>query len=384
MRRRHERRFAALKFSAVPAAVLMLCWAFSLTELNAFLFSSTRQAATSMPILAKYTRAQRSDRLLSASAQDDSVAEAAPAEAAVVEEEDESQHVLAELLDLAAQRPEDLEARVEEVFADIAPEDLSELHLKLSADSDKAAAQAVSAAIQVAVQGRMRSAKTVLEDLIATADGDVNIRIRKALKAQESPLPMLMVLQLSMGQAQTDGDAEKLRVLMHIHTVINEELEKKVSRVRSLLNKILRIEDVNIRDNLLRHHLTPTEVPGAPDFDDDDDDSSSGKLMAALVTPSRLASAMCQLVSDVDRQMVAVVGQAAEDRFKSMDRIRQVAKEARLVIGDVYGEGEMNTFGADLTPAFHILMAHKANQATAAAAAKAQESAEAEAAQTSK
>lgn len=43
-----------------------------------------------------------------------------------------------------------------------------------------------------------------------------------------------------------------------------------------------------------------------------------------------------------------------------MDRIREVAKAARVIIGEVYGQGAMDSFGADLTPAFHTLMSYKA------------------------
>lgn len=72
------------------------------------------------------------------------------------------------------------------------------------------------------------------------------------LKKVESPLPVLMVLQLNIASAQEKADGDTLRVLMHISTVMQEELEKKASRVRAMLNKLLRIEDPNIRENILR------------------------------------------------------------------------------------------------------------------------------------
>merc|ERR1712032_1520034 len=192
------------------------------------------------------------------------------------------------------------------------------------------------------------------------ANSDINIGIHKCLKQAESPLPLLMVLQLNIAQAQKDGDDEKLRAFMHIYTVMNEEMEKKVSRVRALLNKLLRMEDARIRANILRHHLGPTEVAAAPSpFDDEE---AQPQLVAALVPPGRLASAISNLVVDVDRQMKASLGEGDEARFETLERIRTVAKEARLVIGELYGDGEMNKFGADLTPAFNTLMVYKAAQ----------------------
>jgi len=223
-------------------------------------------------------------------------------------------------------------------------------------DSASERAMAVAAGIQSALDQRMTAAKDAIEDLIENSSGNVNAGIRRCLKSQESPLPILIVLQLNIEQAKSDNDEEKLRALLHINTVINEELEKKVSRVRGLLNKLLRMDDADIRGNLLRHHLTPVQVGVGPD-----DEDGAPQLSAALVPPGRLASAISQLVSDVDRQLRVAVGEADESRFDMIERIRLVAKEARSVIGDIYGEAEMNTFGADLTPAFTALMSHKAS-----------------------
>ena len=259
--------------------------------------------------------------------------------------------LLPELLELGAEGGSALEARIEEVFSQVSPDDLSALRMKVSDPEapDHAAAQRVGDAIQVAMTRRLTDAKDVLEDLINKADGDVNLLIRKMLKSVESPLPVLMVLQLNIVEAQQNADGERLRVLMHISTVMQEELEKKASRVRGMLNKLLRIEDEQIRNNILRDQLTPVEVAGG-----------GSSLMAAMVPPERLAPAIASLVQEVDRQMVAVLGPDDESRYETMERIREVAKQARIIIGEVYGQGMMDTFSADLTPAFHTLMSYKA------------------------
>lgn len=123
------------------------------------------------------------------------------------------------------------------------------------------------------------------------------------LKKVESPLPVLMVLQLNIASAQEKADGDTLRVLMHISTVMQEELEKKASRVRAMLNKLLRIEDPNIRENILRDQLTPVDIAGG------------GDLMAAQVPPDRLAPAIATLINEVDKQMVAVLGPDDEGRY---------------------------------------------------------------------
>ena len=288
---------------------------------------------------------------------------------AAVEGADES--LLPELLDLAADGGSALEERLEEVFAQVSPDDLASLRMKVADPqaADHLAAQRLGDAIQMAMTRRLTDAKNVLEELIQEADGDVNLKIRKMLKSVESPLPILMVLQLNIGEAQASADGERLQVLMHISTVMQEELEKKSSRVRGMLNKLLRIEDENIRNNILRDQLTPVEVAGAPE--------GGTPLMAAMVPPDRLAPAIASLVQEVDRQMVAVLGPDDEGRYETMDRIRQVAKQARLIIGEVYGQGLMDTFSADLTPAFHTLMSYKARNRPDAGATATEEVSEA-------
>ena len=42
-------------------------------------------------------------------------------------------------------------------------------------------------------------------------------------------------------------------------------------------------------------------------------------------------------------------GEDDEGRYETMERIREVAKQARIIIGEVYGQGVMDTFSADLT-----------------------------------
>lgn len=286
--------------------------------------------------------------------------------------------MLTELLQLARDpaREAELAERVDADIGRFLPEDMTELRMMVSnPDPEQAAgAKAVANALEGAIGRRMENAKKVLEDMINSSvnaeRGDIDVRIRKCLKDQDSPLPLLMVLQLNIAQAQNDGDEDKLRAMLHVYTVMNEELEKKVSRVRALVNKLMRMEDANIRANLLRHHLTPMEV--APSSDPD----GPPGLMAAMVPPNRLAMGISELVQNVDRSLKAIVGEDEEARFEMIERIRQVAKEARAIIGEVYSEGQMNTFSADLTPAFTALMAYKARlrdqqQAAAAAAAPA-------------
>jgi len=295
--------------------------------------------------------------------------------AAAASEPDAPTSVMQELLALAreAEAPgaptsswDALLARVNEDLAKISPEAITELQMELSqkAASDapelSSGTETLVKAIQTAVESRMAAAKEDLERLIENNSGNVNKDVQKVLKRQESPLPLLMVLRLNIEQAQRDGDEDKVRACMHINTVVNEELEKKAPRVGGMLNRLLRMEDAGIRQNILRHHLTPVEV-GVVAGDDD-----TPGLMAAPVPPSRLADAISDLVTNINLQLKVGGGDVDEMRFDTIDRVREIAKEARFVIHELYGEGAMNDFGAALTPAFRELMAHKAKVEKAA------------------
>lgn len=288
---------------------------------------------------------------------------------------DEQAAFLPQLLELAVSNKEELEAFVDGNMGKITPEDLSALQSELERDPVGPAVD-VSAAIQVAVNERMTAARVEVEELINNNSGDVNAKIKATLKKQETPLPLLMVLQMNIAQCRNTGEEDKLRAFLHINTIINEELEKKVSRVRGMINRLMRMDDANIRDNILRHNLAPLPVAGGADADFDDEPDAAPQLAAALVPPPRLASAISDLCGEVNRQMRSAGPEADEAFFETLERIRTIAKEARLVIGDLYGPAEMNSFGADLTPAFNSLMVYKqaaerqaAEEAEAAASA---------------
>ena len=89
----------------------------------------------------------------------------------------EAPSLLPELLALAEQDG-DVSQRVEEVFAEVSPEDLSALRLLVSDPEaeEHAAAQRVGDAIQLAMTKRLTEAKQVVEELIRTADGDINLQ----------------------------------------------------------------------------------------------------------------------------------------------------------------------------------------------------------------
>mmetsp|Transcript_40174 Transcript_40174/g.92339 ORF Transcript_40174/g.92339 Transcript_40174/m.92339 type:complete len:367 (+) Transcript_40174:47-1147(+) len=291
--------------------------------------------------------------------------------------------ILPELLEIAAKddRREEVMQMVDEELARLYPEDMMQLQVLMS-DADSAAAT-IAEAVQKAVARRMDDAGGTLQALLSgTAEiNEVNAEIKKMLRNSESPMPLLTVLQLNIVEAQEAGDEAKMRALMHINTLINEELEKKAPRVAGMLNKLLRMDDASIRSNILRHHLEPKEVAAAMDFDgaEDEGGKEAGQpLMAAMVRPMQLVEGITQMVDNVDTQFRVAGAEADEVRYETLEKMREVAKEARAVIGELYGDAEMENFSVELTPAFRKLMAWKATQAQDAEEVETKEGAQAE------
>ena len=60
-----------------------------------------------------------------------------------------------------------------------------------------------------------------------------------------------------MADAKEAEDEETLRILTHVHTRLQEELEKKTEPALALLHKLTRTSAAPIRGNILRHNLVP-------------------------------------------------------------------------------------------------------------------------------
>lgn len=286
-------------------------------------------------------------------------------------EAEEAEGPLPGLLELAASGDKAaLEAAVEENFASLGPEQIAQLQVRVAEDTSPLnPANAVGDALQKCMERRMESSKELIMELLDHKKMNIMGDVQRVLKKADNPLPLLMVLQINIQQAKDEGDEDKLRALMHIYTVMNEEMEKKVSKVQALLNKLLRMEDPNVRENILRHHLQLAEVAAPPGLDDFDDEPNTPTLSAALVPPERLAKGIADLVAKVDQSLQAALGEDNSERFETLEKIRQVSKDARRIVGDIYGDGEMDSFSADLTPTFQTLMAHKMTLSPGEAAA---------------
>jgi len=240
------------------------------------------------------------------------------------------------------------------VFADDGGDDLTEEQRKQLETVGKVL-------VQVLDEG-LKSGKELLSTLLESGEvRKLDGEIGKSLREGRLDMAFFTVLNMNIGDAadeakklqeeagideseepvQTMGDAagaSRYQILKHIYTRCQEEVEKSVSPGTGLLNKLLRTEVDSIRQNQLRHYLVPEEntITAA--------DGSEIKIKGAkaLVPPEELLKALADAVRQV-RTVENAGGTDPKTAAGLVESCRQVAIEARVVIGEGYG-AEDETF----------------------------------------
>ena len=168
-------------------------------------------------------------------------------------------------------------------------------------------------------------------------------------------LPQLLELNAARQQRvqarfeRARDQLETLRILTHVHTRLQEELEKKTEPALALLHKLTRTSAAPIRGNILRHNLVPggAAVDGVIKLPDGTALPGDAAKAKALVPPTAVADAVSDTLEKVRRM-------GAERRVleETAEEIRQVAKEARAVIEEAYDGETLDAFSEALAPAF--------------------------------
>ena len=176
--------------------------------------------------------------------------------------------------------------------------------------------------------------------------GEINkmdAQLSALVRKNEVDAGLFYVIMRNMQDAKDAGDEGGERLLMHLYTRLQEELEKKTEPALALLHKLTRMDNPGVRVNLLNANLveqTETLLP----------DGQKLQLQSpapAKVPPMDLAAAIDNTIEKVLRLPIdrAAIEATAED-------IRTVAKEARMVVAEHYDSEMLNSFTDALTPAF--------------------------------
>ena len=117
--------------------------------------------------------------------------------------------------------------------------------------------------LQERTQVRFERARDQLQTLLGAGEiRQLDSRIVQLVKSNEIDAGFFYVLFKNLDDATAKGDEESARLIAHVHTRVQEELEKQAEPALALLHKLTRMDDPGIRANLLRHNLVPqTSAP---------------------------------------------------------------------------------------------------------------------------
>jgi len=165
----------------------------------------------------------------------------------------------------------------------------------------------------------------------------------RLVKQNEVDAGFFYVLFKNMERARDYGDEKLERLLLHVHTRTQEELEKQADPALALLHKLTRTDDSGIRGRLLRHHMVPQTTVKLPDGTE----MPLNPPAPAQVSPMALAGA-------IEGALDSVMGMAidAEVLRSTAEEIKTVAKEARSVVVEAYSQEDIDEFSDALTPVF--------------------------------
>jgi hypothetical protein len=250
------------------------------------------------------------------------------------------------LLDVAGS-PDVLAEAVDGTYDALSPGDMG----WLKASTSEPSARNVLAAVETVTANRMDRAKKVLENLLEAGEiRELDKEIKTLVKNGDVDAAFLTVLNQNVQAAADADDAASdgpstFSILSHVSTCVQEELEKNTPPEVALLHKLCRTSDSGLRGRILCHYLTPQREILLPD-------TTSIPLdvpKEARIAPMKFSEAVMNLVStlrslDIDGDTVV----------ESIDEVRQVAKEARLVIQDdaLYDDALLEEFTLSLVPAF--------------------------------
>jgi len=200
----------------------------------------------------------------------------------------------------------------------------------------------VSRALNTMTDRRLESARDTLALLMNAGEiKKLDALIGKSARERRLDVAFFQVLQMNLrdaaeeAQGQADGAVDRFQILQHIYTRCQEEVEKTINPGTALLNKLLRTEVDSIRRNQLDHYLCPAPTT-IKSPDGKEIVLNNGKPSKSLVAHSDFCDAIGNAVKQIRtvEKSGATTPAVAADLVES---IRQVAKEARMVIGEHYG-----------------------------------------------
>lgn len=217
--------------------------------------------------------------------------------------------------------------------------------------------QSLMDALQERLAGGYERARDQLQELLASEEINVmDARLSALVRKGEVDAGLFYVLMRNQQDAAAAGDETGERLMQHLYSRLQEELEKKAGGGLALLHKLTRMEVPSVRTNLLRDSLVPQTETLLPD----------GTTLPlknpapAKVPPMEFAAA----IEDALEKVVSLpIDQKAIEA--TANDIRQVAMEARNVVAESYSKEELEEFQDYLAVPFSRAMPSKFGAARA-------------------
>lgn len=222
--------------------------------------------------------------------------------------------------------------------------------------------QAVSSALSSILDAQLSQALAQLSEFLNAGEvRKLDALIGKAGREGKLDVAFFQVLNMNLQDAAANPDpiqdpdsdeptASRFQILQHIYTRCQEEIEKTIPPGVSLLNKLLRTDIPSIRNNQLNHYLCPQ--PNVIKTPDGKELELKGRERI-LVPHEEFADAIGNAVKQI-RTVEQAGGANREMAANMVESCRQVAKEARIVIGEHFGRDsdELRKFEESLQPVF--------------------------------
>lgn len=204
--------------------------------------------------------------------------------------------------------------------------------------------QALLTSLQERSQERFERARDQLSTLLDAGEiNKLDAQLAGLVRRDELDAGFLYVLYKNLEDANDADDEGKVRMLTHILTRTEEELEKKTEPALGLLHKLTRTDDANIRGNILRNALVPQSSVRLPDGKEVPLDPPAPAQVPPLAFATAVEGALDKVLQlPLDREVIS----------STVEEIRVVAKEARVVVEQSYDADTLDEFTTALTPAF--------------------------------
>lgn len=254
------------------------------------------------------------------------------------------------------------ESSLKEAIMESIPNFPPSLVIKLQQDPDSLADEKyhqIASELGNIMDETVNQAKDTLKELLDAGEiRKLDNLIGKAYREGRINVAFFNVLQANLQDAAQgdedeqveEGSASRMSILTHIHTRCQEEVEKNIPPGVALFNKLLRTEQPSIRRNIYDHYLGPKKtVIESPDGQKIELPGDGAPLVSHELFVTAIADAVKQI-----RTVEASGGTTKEAAANMVESCRSVAKEARIVIGETFGQesGELAAFEEGLQPVF--------------------------------